>query len=460
MRLKLLLSIGLIGWMLSACSLDPKQDDPRLKTPAQFTPDARFVELSGPSPKPSAWWEGYGDPQLNQLEQGLQGNQDLLAQMQHIEQSRAYLAAQQGQLWPQADLAAGVSNQQLSRNRATYFPGFPYRYTDQSVALGLSWEPDVFGRLHDQERIAHSLLQADEDDLHALQLSLQGQLALSYMALIADQQTRPLLQEQLADSRRYAQLMHLTLDAGNAVITTVDAADSAVETVQAELAQIDADLALQEHALALLLGHNAGSYQAPHGAQLPSVQRPQVLPASVLARRPDVARQLHLLEAAKARIGLARSAYFPRFMLSAGAGLESGAPQELLDIPSQLWSLGASSLVTLFDGGQRRALNRQMQAAYDEQVAHYRQSGLNAIREAEDARSSLSAALAREDSLRRQVKLADEQADQARIAEREGMSSELERLQARIQARQLHILLIQRQAESLSADLHWLLAID
>ncbi len=458
MRSLLLLVLGVT---LAACSLDPRHTGtPSLPLPTQFTVDPRFVLLNETPQHAAPWWQDLHDADLDALEQQLQGNQDLIAQLHHVEQAQALLQGQQATLWPQLDLAAGASNQQLSRTRATYYPGFPYRYTDQQLALALSWEPDVFGRLHDEIRIAHSLWRADEDDLRALRLSLQAELAQAYIGLLADHQMQPLLQAQVADSRRYAELVRSDFDHGATVISTVDAAASAADAEAQNLDQLNTDIALQEHAIALLLGRAAGSFQPQLAAQLPSVQLRDRLPASVLARRPDVARARHLLQAAEAQIGLARTAYFPRFQLSAGAGFESAGPQDLFDVPSELWSLGASSLVTLFDAGQRKALNAQARAAYEESVARYRQSALNALREAEDARRRLASSLTRRDLQTHRSALADEQATQVDGAVQAGMSSDLDLLQARLQARQSHIDLIQLQSLSLSDDIAWLVAIE
>ncbi len=455
------LSLAVLALTLAACSLDPRHTDtPSLPLPTHFSVDPRFVAVSATPGQEPPWWQGFHDAELDALEQHLQGNQDLVAQLHHVEQTQALLQGQQATLWPQLDLAAGASNQQLSRTRATYYPGFPYRYTDQQLALALSWEPDVFGRLHDEIRIAHSLWRADEDDLHALRLSLQAELAQAYIGLLADHQMQVLLQAQVADSRRYAELVRSDFEHGATVISAVDAAASAADADRQNLDQLNADIAVQEHAIALLLGHAAGSFQPKLAAQLPNVQMRDRLPASVLARRPDVARARHLLQVAEAQIGLARTAYFPRFQLSAGAGFESGSPQDLFDVPSELWSLGASSLVTLFDAGQRKALNAQARAAYEESVARYRQSALNALREAEDARRRLASSLTRRDLQTHRSALADEQATQVDGAVQAGMSSDLDLLQARLQARQSHIDLIQLQSLSLSDDIAWLVAIE
>ena len=113
------------------------------------------------------------------------------------------------------------------------------------------------------------------------------------------------------------------------------------------------------------------------------------MPSELLERRPDVAAAERRAAAANAQIGIAVSAYYPSFTLSAAGGIESTALGTLFQVPSLLWSLGASAVETLFDGGRRHALTEQARATYDAQVATYRQSVLQAFQEVEDSLSAL-----------------------------------------------------------------------
>lgn len=117
---------------------------------------------------------------------------------------------------------------------------------------------------------------------------------------------------------------------------------------------------------------------------------PAGLPSELLERRPDVAGAERRAAAANAQIGVAMAAYYPSITLSAAGGVESTVLGTLFEVPSILWSFGASALETIFDGGRRHALTEQARAAYEVQVASYRQSVLEAFREVEDNLASLS----------------------------------------------------------------------
>jgi outer membrane protein, multidrug efflux system len=114
-----------------------------------------------------------------------------------------------------------------------------------------------------------------------------------------------------------------------------------------------------------------------------------VLPAALLERRPDIAAAERRVAAANADIGVARAAYYPTFDLNSLFGVQAAMPNRLFTAPAEAWSFGPSALLNLFDGGKRDALNDKARAAFDEAVAQYRQTVLDAYGEVEDNLASL-----------------------------------------------------------------------
>jgi NodT family efflux transporter outer membrane factor (OMF) lipoprotein len=116
---------------------------------------------------------------------------------------------------------------------------------------------------------------------------------------------------------------------------------------------------------------------------------PTEVPSALLERRPDIASAERLMAAANAQIGVAQAAYFPTLTLSASGGFRSNLMPDWLTVPHRFWSVGPTLAETLFDGGARRAVSKQAQAAYDANVATYRQTVLTAIQQVEDNLAAL-----------------------------------------------------------------------
>jgi NodT family efflux transporter outer membrane factor (OMF) lipoprotein len=95
------------------------------------------------------------------------------------------------------------------------------------------------------------------------------------------------------------------------------------------------------------------------------------------------------MAAANAQIGVATAAYYPSLTLTGAAGSRTTQLTDLLTAPTRFWSLGAAAAETLFDGGLRRAATEQARAAYDAQVATYRQTVLTGFQEVEDNLAAL-----------------------------------------------------------------------
>jgi NodT family efflux transporter outer membrane factor (OMF) lipoprotein len=145
-----------------------------------------------------------------------------------------------------------------------------------------------------------------------------------------------------------------------------------------------------EHAIAILIGKPPAEFDlAPAVLAVAVPVLPPGLPSELLERRPDIAGAERQMAAANAQIGVAQAAYFPSLTLSGVFGFRANSPPSWLTSPSRLWSVGPALAETLFDGGSRRAVKKQAEAAYDANVATYRQTVLNAFKEVEDNLSAL-----------------------------------------------------------------------
>jgi NodT family efflux transporter outer membrane factor (OMF) lipoprotein len=167
-------------------------------------------------------------------------------------------------------------------------------------------------------------------------------------------------------------------------------AETQLKSTQAQAIDISVQRSQLEHAIALLIGKPASVFSlsaAGPAAVLPEI--PVGLPSELLERRPDIAAAERLVASANAQIGVAESAFYPSVTLSALGGFEASSLSKWLMWPSRFWSVGTSIAETVFEGGLRRALTDQARAAYDANVASYRQTVLTGFQEVEDNLAAL-----------------------------------------------------------------------
>jgi len=192
----------------------------------------------------------------------------------------------------------------------------------------------------------------------------------------------------------YARALSLTeerYDAGIAPGLDVSQAQTQLNTARSQGAQTLAQRALMEHAIAALLGVSASTFSIK--PQIVDIKLPQIptgLPTTLLERRPDIAGAQRRMIAANANIGVARAAYFPTLTLGAEGGFQSNSFSNWLSAPSSFWAVGPNALLSVFDGGLRRAQVAQARAEFDSSAANYRSTVVSAFQQVEDSLATLN----------------------------------------------------------------------
>lgn len=378
--------------LLGGCAVGPKYVRPTADVPPAYKESENFKQAQ-PSDAiaKGKWWEIYGDPQLNALEEQVNvSNQTLKAAQQQFLEARAALRIARAGYFPTVSVAPTAAGNRQSQNKALYSTGEVVTYADYQLPVDAAYEPDVWGRVRRTVEAARSEVQASSADLANVQLSLQAELALDYFQLRGLDSQKQLLDSTVASYEKALQLTQSRYSGGIASAVDVAQAQTQLETTRAEDVDVSVQRAAFEHAIAVLVGKPPAEFsQAASPLADPPPPIPPGLPSDLLERRPDIAAAERRVQEANAQIGVARAAYFPVFSITGSGGFESQAIGALLNGPSGFWSLAGSAAELVFEGGQRRGASEQARAAYNQSVDNYRQTTLNAFQEVEDNLAAL-----------------------------------------------------------------------
>ena len=384
-----LLSLSLCVAMLSACAVGPDYQRPQTAEVAQYK-EAEGWRQANPSDSLArgAWWELYGDQQLNGLIEKLNSSNQTVAQSEaQYRQAQALVRSARGAFFPTVDLTVGKTRSSQgtgssSSSLSSSASGIRDTYNAQ---LGVSWEADIWGKLRRGLEANEASAQASFADLAAMRLSQQSELVQNYLQLrVIDQQKR-LLEATVAAYEKSLQMTQNQYRAGISGRDAVAQAQTQLKTTQADLVDLIWQRAQFENAIAVLTGQAPAEFSIAETQNIPNLpQIPLSLPSQLLERRPDIASAERSVIAANANIGVAKAAYYPDLTLSMSGGYSSSTSKNLLTLPNRFWSVGPKLNLPIFDGGIRSAEVDRTEAAYDQTVAKYRQTVLDGFREVEN----------------------------------------------------------------------------
>jgi NodT family efflux transporter outer membrane factor (OMF) lipoprotein len=379
--------------LLGGCSLAPP-----LKTPDVATGDA-YKEL-GPwtQAQPAdrlprdSWWILYDSAELDEFEKRLiAGNPTLAAALANYAQAKALTDQARAGLYPTLSLNGSTERARESVNAPLVSPTTPRYYDDNVLGGSVSYELDLWGQIRNEVASAKANAAASAADLENARLSLIAQLAGDYIQLRSLDRDSAILDETVKAYSRALELTEQRHGAGIAPGLDVSQAQTQLDAARSQVAQTLAQRALMEHAIAALLGVSASTFSIkPAIVAITLPQVPTGVPATLLERRPDIAAAQRRMMAANANIGVARAAYYPTLTLGAQGGFQSTGYSNWLSAPSSFWAIGPNALLSVFDGGLRRAQVAQARAEFDASAANYRSTVVSAFQQVEDSLATLN----------------------------------------------------------------------
>jgi NodT family efflux transporter outer membrane factor (OMF) lipoprotein len=382
-----------LSLLLGACSLAPPLKTPIIPTAVAYKEMGPWTQAQPGDRLPrDSWWMIFDNAEIGELEKTLiTGNPTLAVALANYTEATALKDQARAGLFPTLGLDASAERNRESVNAPLRGPTTPTYFNANTLGGSVSYELDLWGRIRNEVAAGEANAAAAAADLENARLSLIAQLVDDYVQLRSLDRDSAILDETVEAYARALSLTQQRHDAGIAPGLDVSQAQTQLNTGRSQAAQTLAQRALMEHAIAALLGVSASAFSIK--PQIIIINLPQIpsgVPATLIERRPDIAAAQRRMIAANANIGVARAAYFPTLTLGAQGGFQSTAASNWLSAPSSFWAIGPNALLSVFDGGLRRAQVAQARAEFDASAANYRGTVVSAFQQVEDGLATLN----------------------------------------------------------------------
>jgi multidrug efflux system outer membrane protein len=385
MRTSYLSLVALLA--LGGCLLGPNYERPAVDAPPAF----RFAESDAKDLVNTAWWEQFQDPALNALiATALADNKDVKIAAARVEQFLGQFETTRSQLFPQAAAGFDAQRQRVPLGTTQLPPGVGPVFNRFQTSLSASWEIDFFGKLRRQTEAARANLLASEEGRRATILTLVASVASSYVNLLSLDRQLDIAKSTVASRAASVNVFQLRFSGGEVSQMELAQSQSEYQASLATIPQIELQIAQQEDALSILLGHNPGDIARDRELDdlaLPAV--PAGLPSELLERRPDLRQAEQDLIAANALIGAARALYFPSISLTGLFGSASTQFSSLFTGPARVWSYAGAVTLPIFTAGSISGQVKQAEAQQQQALFQYQKSIQVAFQEVADALVSL-----------------------------------------------------------------------
>ncbi|HTT98070.1 MAG TPA: TolC family protein [Rhizomicrobium sp.] len=455
------------GLAVAACSTDPPQALKPTEMPSAFT--APMTKSSQVWPT-ADWWTGFGSAELTDLEvTAQQQNNDLAAAVARVVQARGNTGLAASALFPAVDLE-GTAQRNGSKVPFTTTGGGGSHTTGSGpttisgthgvavntfgVSLNASYELDFWGLAQDNLRAAQYNARSALYAQRVEALTVTSDVANTYLDVLALRDRIQIAKNNVDAAKRILAITQAKVT--NGVASNLDLAQQSaiLAGVEASIPALEEQEREARYALAVLIGRAPEGFDVKantiSGVSAPVVQPD--MPASLLVRRPDIAAAEANLVSAHASVDAARAAFLPAIGLTGSGGFTNPAIGSLFNPESLAWSVGASLLQTIFDGGAKTSQLDVNKGREMELVADYRGTVFNALSDTESALGQVTSLATQEQFTTEQVKNAAEAFRISELQYREGVADLLAVLQTQQTLFTAQDTLVQVKLARLQAD--------
>ncbi len=425
-----------IGVTLGACTSGPDFKAPDKPTDQRYSPEvvSETSAASGTAGSPQRfltdmdvagqWWKLFRNPQIDSLvDEALRANPTLASAQASLRQAQEKLYAQRGSLFPQLNVGASNTKQQVTPVTSG-LAGPPTIYTVSSASLSISYALDIFGGVRRQVESQAAQAEYQRFQLEAAYLTLTSNVVVAAINLASLRAQEAATRDTIRISEHQLQLVQSQFELGAASRVEVLSQVAAVEQAKASMPPLQRQLLQQRNQLMTLLGRtpeqDRGETIDLSGLHLPE-DLPLTLPSVLVEQRPDIRSSQAQLKSASANIGVAISNQMPQFSISGQYGPNAGG--DILQFLGQVvpptgsaWNLALSILQPILDGGALEHKKKAAIAAFEQAAADYRSTVLQAF---QDVANSLRALQTDADALRTQLAAERASAASLELAERQ-----------------------------------------
>jgi multidrug efflux system outer membrane protein len=427
-------AVGFLGVTLaSGCAIGPDYKRPPVTPPEAFRSQLTPGETTSLADQP--WWEAFGDPVLrNLIQEALGGNYNVRIAAARVQQARAQAAVARSPFFPQLGYNAAAAQSKGLQN----FLGLGNSSSTDTVStlyLGvatMSWEIDLWGKIRRSSEAATAQFLASEEARRAVLLSLVSDVAQAYFELLELDTRLSIARRSTAAYQDTFKLFQDRVQFGIASQLQTSRAEGNLAQAAASIPEIESQIAAKENQISLLLARNPGP--VPRGRPLfdqavtPTV--PAGLPSALLERRPDLRRVEQELVAANARIGVAKSLFFPQLTLTGFLGKASPELSALTGGAATVWQAGGQLTGPIFQGGKIYQNYKASEALAEEAKWQYEQAVIQAFQEVSTSLAALEKLAGSEVEQARGVKALEKSVQISNDRYLYGLSSYFEILEA------------------------------
>jgi multidrug efflux system outer membrane protein len=385
-------SLALALVVLAGCKVSKDVATPKADLPENFRNVATTGDTS--SVADLQWKNYFTDAALQKLiDSAIERNFDMQVAVKNIESAQLLFKQVKWNNVPTLGLNVTASTNRPSDNSVTGLSISQYNIgtkhiEDYSANLALSWEADIWGKIHNTNRLALAQYLQTTEAKRAIQTNIVASVSQGYYNLL-------MLDEQLEITKKNVKLNDSTLriiklqyDAGQVSLLGVQQAQAQLQAAQQLVPQFEQDITVQENGLSVLAGRLPNSIE--RSATLNDIAFPETLsagvPSAMVSRRPDVRSSELALSIANAQVGIAKAQLYPSLNITAQGGLNTFRASNWFNIPASLFGTVAGGIAQPLL--QHKQLSTQFEVAKvqrEKTVIQFRQSVLNAVGEVTDA---------------------------------------------------------------------------